>query len=716
MFKSSRRRGIGLLVGLCFLLTLTATVLPTPVARAARLTPSLTVRAGFDGYYKQDSWLPLQVNLKLPEGNPDFDGWLEASWTNFAPDSARYRRRVQLTPPANRNLWLYLPSDARSLAQVQVRLTDTNEAVVESREITVQALSPTEMLIGVVSDDSNALNNLNGERLTQPFNRNSVLFSDYASPGNQRPAPGPQARPVTRLAHLSATDLPTEMAGWDGLDGLVLSDLTTVQLGDQTLNQDSLGKAAAGWLAQGRFLVAAGDSTLRRGGFLLDLLPVKVAGLPKTKSFPTSLNQFVRNDQPPTQVLVAQIAPLIGAKQLITQDGQPLVVSRPFGLGTSWFVATDLKALDGTSGLQFWRYLLSSYEPHIGYVESHRQADNSSYQSWANLVNPNNRPPTRPDAGLLALVLVVYSLAVGPGTFLLVRRLKRPGLSWLIVPGLAIGLSLLFWLVGLLAGGESLVVSRLSVITLGETAGGQLSGGTIGLTTLYASSQSRFDLTATEQSVTLPLDPNRSGASNAFFSTSQSDQDTRFLTVQQGARGGYGSNGLGLNEQRSFALEQNGLAGLSGGIVARLTTRGDELEGTLENQTGTDWADLSVWKPGGQIYNLPILKAGETITLGRQNVAHKYNALVYSLIGLDRATLAGSIRNSTPNRQESYAGRKAAVLSSLLGRDGEVLARTGDRLYMVAWKQSVTNFGLGVENHGVKTSDLTLLFEPLALR
>lgn len=690
-------------------LPLLAGLWPSARLAYAAAPPKMTVQAGFDGYYKQVSWLPIQINLSLNEGSPDFQGWVEASYSNFDQGSTTYRRSVELVAPANRTVWLYLPSDPRSILEVQVRLTDQKGTILDNQDLPIRPVTQNEVLLGVISDNPSAANYLNGERLTQPYNLGSALFNYSNSYSNSRKNTSPP-RPTIRVAHLNTTSLPPDGSGWDSLDGLIVTDLSNTNLSDQFLNQQSLYQATSSWLAQGRLLFVAGDNSLRRAGFLTELLAVKPGGQPQSVPFPDALRQFINGDQPPPQVLLAQTTPAPGALTPVAQGNQPLMVRRSFGLGISWFLATELKALPDSLGLELWRYALNTYEPRISYGQEHRQAVDS--WRWPGEINPNSKVSALPDIWLIALVLVIYAFLLGPVSYAFLKKTGKRELGWVIAPALAILFGLGIYLTGLVTGGDPLVISRASIITLGQTTEGKFAGGSVGLATIYSNSRVDFRLNATEQAFSIPLSRLRSGAYiRGGSATLQNSPDT----VQQGTGGGYGQVLMGLNDLRSYLVEEDQSQGVGAGILANLQTKGNDLSGTVENRTGSDWLDLAIWKPGGQIYRIPQLKAGEKITLKPEMVLAKNGGLAHTLSGNELALQGGPL-NSLQNGQETYLRHKEAILSTVLGFDGEALPKDADRVYLVGWKKATDNFGLQIENRKATSVDLTLLFEPLALQ
>jgi hypothetical protein len=671
--------------------------------------PKIQVKAGYDSFYKMNSWLPVQVNLSLPEGNPNFDGWVEASYSNFDPVSRIYRRAVQLVPPANRQVWLYLPSSGRNIVEVQVRLTNQAGTVIEKFNQPIQPLDQSELLLGVISDDSGALSGLNGQRLTQPYNRGSALYN----PNYYSRTPQVGNRPTFRVAHLAPSDLPPDSSGWDGLDGLALTDLSSVTMGDQTINQASLENAAAAWLAQGRFLLAAGDSSLRRGGFLTNFLPVKAAGPSQNKAFPTELGQFLNGAPAPAQLLIADSTPVPGAMVQLSLDGKPLLAKKPFGLGATWFTATELRTLPNSVLTGLWSTALRDFEPHMSYLSGLRQPIDI-YWPWTNQLNPNTKTATLPDIGIIALVLAIYIFLLGPLAYFGLKKLGKRELGWVIVPVLALSLTAGFYIVGVATSGEPLVMSRFSVVTLGETTQGKLAGGVTSLGTLYSSNRLNVQLNVSDQAQATVLTQSRN-----FLNPRNPNPNLNpagdLPVLQQGPGGGFGKVLMGQDDQRSFALQSPVPAEIGEGIIARLTAQGNELSGTIENRTGTDWSELSIWKPGSLIYQVPALRAGEKLTLTKNlAIATGTDNLIFALSGMeDPGNGAGGFTQLYNPRV--YQSQKAAAIATLIGVQGEVLPKDSNRAYLIGWKQASFNFPLQLQNQAASTTDLTLLFEAIVL-
>lgn len=697
---------------------------------------TMEVKAGFDGFYKEYSWLPVQVTLSLPAGQAAFQGRVEASFSNFGADMPVFRRNVQLTPPARKTVWLYL-NGPRTLREVQVRfLADDGTVVVAPISKSIDPLGDSSLLLGVVSDDTSALNYLNTlEMARTPIAYSPFLFGQFYNYGGPNSASGSGSRvpantsPRVSIAHLTLNDLPPNGIGWNSLDGLILGDLSNTFVGEQ----EPLRAAMASWLAQGAALFVAGDSALRHAPFVRSFLPVQGGDAlpsPRTVSADklTNLQKFSQNSTPlPAGNLVLADAGLnsgTGASQvLIDQDGKPLLATRPFGLGQSWFFAPELKPLRSWDGMSnFWKAVFKDYRPRENYTSAARRSYEGSYNQFNLRLTPSPQIPELPTPWWLALFLTIYVIAVGPANYIILRRLDRRELAWVTVPILTLLFSAGSYTVGNLSARGELVMSRLSIVSLGEGNDGRLTGGTDGLVGFYSNSRINFNLKVAEEALSFAVFD--SDGRYSYYNGNGQQPQQSLQSLQQGPGGGFGQINMGIRAQRSFAFESDGAA--SEGIRARLKIVNGSLQGTLENLSDKTWDDIGLVLSGGKVQKVGSLKAGEK----RQIIASPPNStsnnninLVQSLTGVSnysRNSNGGSLNyNNAPyypsnsTRPNDLASQKAITLETFFGPNGEGLPSDPGRFYLTGWRNEA-KVPLSVEGTPVQNYDLTLLFESLS--
>lgn len=680
---------------------------------------SMEVKAGFDGFYKEYAWLPIQVTLALPAGTAAFQGRVEASFSNFASGNPLFQHNVQLAPPARKTVWLYL-NGPRVLRQVQVRLVaDDGTEVVAPVSKDVSPLGDSSLLLGVISDDTSALNYLNSEAVGKEALAYTPFLFGY-NYGGQSATPNLGSQPRVSIAHLTIADLPPEGASWNSMDGLVVSDLNTTFAGDQ----EGLRNAAATWLSQGAALFVAGDSVLRHAGFLRGFLPVQSSDTPAPpRSISTDkLVEIQRYSQasnplPAGSLVVADVASAAGSQSVITLEGKPLLANRPFGLGQSWFFASELKPLRNWDGMTaFWKTVFKDFRPRENYATAARRAHDGPYPEYSLRLTPSPQTPELPGPWWLALLLGLYILIIGPVNYLVLKRLDRRELAWITVPALTILFSVGTYAVGNFSSQTDLVMSNLSVVTLGEGNDGRMSGGTSGFVAFYSNGRNDFDVRVADEALSFTVfdgDPSRYNYYN--------NSSTPILTVQQGAGGGFGRISMGIRAQRSFAFENDG-AGVEG-IKAKLKVVSGTLEGTVENLSNKDWEDVSLVLPGNLVQKLGTLKAGEKRQVGSNNVAPVQNYLVQTLTGMTNFYQgsnpgSGGRRFPTPYylntgaRPNDPQAQKAMVLETLFGPNGDGLMNDPGRFYLLGWRNEA-QVPINPEGRTVKSYNLTLLFQAL---
>lgn len=709
-----------------------------PLSTNSATAVTMEVKAGFDGNYKEYAWLPMQVTLSVPAGQPIFQGRVEASFSNFSPNTALFRRSVQLTAPARKTVWLYL-GGPRLLRQIQVRLVadDGTEIIAPvSRDVT--PLSDSNFLMGVVSDDTSALNYLSTVNIGREALAYTPFLFSYNYNGNGSNSNAVQtlgSQPRVTIAHLTLADLPPNGIGWNSLDGLVLADLNTNYAGDQ----EGLKTALSNWLSQGAALFVAGDSVLRHAPFARNFLPVQSGEvMPPPRSIAANklsgLQRFTQNSAnlPNTNLIIADTnlnTSVPGSKSLIEQDSKPLLATRPYGLGQVWFFGSELKPLRDWDGMTpFWKELFKDYRLRENYTTAARRSHDGPYQEYSLRLTPSPQTPELPGPWWLAGFLALYIMVIGPANYLVLRRIDRREWAWLTVPALTIIFSLGTYTVGNLSAQSDMVLSRLSVITLAEGNDGKLSGGTSGFAGLYSNGRNDVEVKVADESLASGIfeaNPN-----NYNYSGNPNAQNLQ--ATQQGPGGGFGRISMGIRAQRSFVFENDSVS--SEGIRARLKIVNGNLEGTVENLSNKEWEDVSLVLPGatggGTVQKIGNLKPGEKRQVNASNRVPNTtpNYLVQTMTGVANFSnyqgppnSVGRSYNYTPyylngGRPNQPASQKAMALETLIGPNGDGLLKDSNRFYVFGWRSEdkPPTSPISIEGRNIQNYDMTLLFEPLS--
>src|SRR5262249_22391760 len=157
---------------------------------------TLTIRAGFDGYYKEAQWLPVRITVA--NDGPDTQGTLRVTVPRNSGGDVTVTRAVDLPTQSRREVFLYIPTEG-FLSTLQVSLNDGTQDLATATTRLVQA-SANDLVYGVMAGTPSAFSVLSGVK----------------------PAGG-----SAFVAQLDPADLPPISVAWHALDVLVISDVDT---------------------------------------------------------------------------------------------------------------------------------------------------------------------------------------------------------------------------------------------------------------------------------------------------------------------------------------------------------------------------------------------------------------------------------------------------------------------------------------------------------
>lgn len=218
-------------------------------------------------------------------------------------------------------------------------------------------------------------------------------------------------------------DLPPDALGLNMIDAITISPIPVSPLRAQQ------SRALRDWVLQGGTLVV--DAS-RRSDFLRD------PGMAEMMPFmPTQQEQ---RDLPIFDVAAPfSTGELRAGEPILSSDDVPLVIRRPYGLGsvTAFAIDPSAPALKRWEDLEtLWANLLKP--AGIGIDWDRVGNGNGQYydagvrEALQNSVRTG--PQTNVRIGIVVLLTALYAFAVGPGDYFLVKRLGRPKLTWITFP------------------------------------------------------------------------------------------------------------------------------------------------------------------------------------------------------------------------------------------------------------------------------------------
>ncbi len=443
---------------------------------------NMTAHAGFNGYCKENRWIPVRVTVE--NKGADLNARIQVAYQNNDGGLSAYGIDISLPTTSRKEFFLYLYPQGY-LGKLNVSLIVADRALV-TIPLSVTCISNENLVIGLLADDPSAYGSLNE---TTPLNG------------------------FTHVAQLQLADLPDRSQGWEGLDALVVSGM------DMGTITDKQREALNAWLAQGgKLLVIGGLKWQSVAGGLNEFLPIDLNttetlnGLPELQNYfksPASLTG-------PAVLAIGQNRP--NAEVLVAQDGIPVLIQKQVGFGAVYYLAADpgLQPLSSWGGMKdVYSYLLGTRSLHPSWADA---AWDTNYSNQALSALPGlGLPSTYYIIGWLGL----YILVIGPLNYLLLRRIKRQELAWISIPALVILFTTVAYFSGTLIRGTRPILNRLAVLQMWD---GVTQAQARALVGIYSPNRTKYMLQAGNSFVAYPFD-----STNQIL---QANKD--WLSLQQG--------------------------------------------------------------------------------------------------------------------------------------------------------------------------------------
>ena len=400
---------------------------------------SLEVEVGFDGKARVGHWIPVVVRLE--NTGPDLEAEIHVTASRGHPTSSGINIADVVLPRGSRKrLTLYVPY-MTAIPRLEVELV-ADGRVVTRLETPVNVIGESDILVGVI-----------GLR-AGPWN----LLTTLDLPG--------QAREVA-VAPIAPDSFPHRQEALRAFDVIALGDVAVQTLPSETL------EALEGWVAGGGTLVLSGglNAEARLVGLPLHLMPVVPGDTAEREKIP-ALERLGNEPISASLPIAVNSASVVSGRVLAQEEELPLAVLSRFGKGRVLFLAFDPAAqpLVGWPGLpQMWRELLfQSLRPSVLYSN---QADGRNLghpdSQWTYQLHSamSNLPALEfPSIKVLLAIIIGYILLVGPVNYVMLRWLRRPGLTWFTIPILVILFSVGVFLLAVRAKGSDVQVSSVTLV------------------------------------------------------------------------------------------------------------------------------------------------------------------------------------------------------------------------------------------------------------
>jgi hypothetical protein len=657
-WKQLNKRIIALAAS-CFAFALVNFVLPSQALAHERTGgPTFQVKAGFESHYRDGNWVPVQITLR--NDGPDFNGLLslitptpqfQVSGSQGIPSN--YQVSIALANGARKQVTMYLPLyfDAQN---VTVKLLDSSGHNVGSQTAALTPLTPGDVFIGILSDQSSGFSSLSA--LPLPTQGGSIV-----------------------LDFLNANTMPTMAAALKNFNIIVLDDFTTTNLSTIQLN------ALQNWMNQGGSLILAGGPEWHRtlGTLPAGLAPIQVYGsstipagtvlLPPGGSVAPGSRQ---HNVPATvhssvSISTATLIPHGNdgkSEVILASPTAPLIVQTHQEQGTIIYLAFDptLEPILGWQGVSLlWNSLLlrslgDQLLPHSGISPGLGTSTQQVQPILANRMSgflqsllPSSIPPPWRTLGIL---LVCYILALGPVRFLLVKRLKGHYWSWRIILSSIVIFSLLSYGLAYIEKGSSILSDSISIAQFSQ------NGASVHISTytgVFVPNEGNYQVQIPGNTLVQPSPDNFSTPASPITGV-----HTTVVPLQN-------STNVNLQDVNIWTLhtilaEQD--RQVHKGLVSQLALQNGSLVGTVTNTFSYALNDTFLLMPN-DAFSLGHLAAGETkhVQLKLSSIPLVSNATLADLIALKTNS---PTYDAMPAQPQTTWQRHLAILYAL---DGEGL-------------------------------------------
>jgi hypothetical protein len=256
------------------------------------------------------------------------------------------------------------------------------------------------------------------------------------------------------LDDIEPSAVPEHWAGLSSADIVVVGDAQALHLAPAQV-QALLDYAAAGG---DLILVSNGDPAQFNATGFGPALPARPTGTVALSRVSGVTAAQRRDFDAPDPVLLAS-TPVAGARVLRQVGSLPTLVARPWGLGAVYLSAVDLGNAHTLSdnGLRaVWTRIWDDMQKR------------EKMKIEPSIYDPLGSPPemTPPSLGFLLLFMVVYIAIVGPLNYVLLRRRDRMLWTWLTVPVLAAGFTIVSYCISYGAKGSEIVAREFALVKM----------------------------------------------------------------------------------------------------------------------------------------------------------------------------------------------------------------------------------------------------------
>ncbi len=338
---------------------------------------------------RMDAVTPIHVTLQ--NDDTERNGSVAVSLFNAQGEVSRATRVVALPPQARKAVFLYLPATSEAPTKVRIRYTSERHTVVSE---TTESVTPLNGLVPVTA----------------------VIGSPPPGLPEIQDAEGNQ---LGARVFLTPDQLPDRWEGLQMYDAIILATAL-----DHPLETSQI-TALRDWVLRGGVLAIVAD---KKTDGLMALASDGLLSFTPLALEEVALDRF---GGATTEVMTGTVE---RATTLLESNGYPLGIRRNAGLGSIVCVMMpfDAPAVRGWDGwTDFWHQAFAHLTIPAGSASSYPSILTSPESRTSPLIAAA-KPPQQPNTRtmLVAVLSVLYILAIGPADYNFVRRLRKPYLTW----------------------------------------------------------------------------------------------------------------------------------------------------------------------------------------------------------------------------------------------------------------------------------------------
>ncbi|MFW5652281.1 MAG: hypothetical protein ACOCNC_13080 [Acetivibrio ethanolgignens] len=386
---------------------------------------TLSIDYGYDKYVKNGRY--MRVLADITNEGADFSGTLQVIIPSHSQEKFMYQKEVSLAAGETKRLEMAVPVDS-SANRYNFLLADKEENVVAKKTVKAYVYRESTFFTGILTDDIQGLSYLSDNQM--------------------------------KTFYLETDTFPEDVMGLDSLDILIINDFNTDQLNEKQY------EAVKNFVMQGGTLVLGSGSTGVKTLAVFDdsfltgtmgevfskdttfglneerLQEIKTQFLEETLEQQTSAPEENSINQLTVNAIKKDILDihLEGATTLVKEDDVVLLEGLYKGKGRVLLSTMDL-GLDTGLWNTIGREIAEKIADNVSIsrrvrINEETQGNDYSYlkHSVVDMVDEDKIPKV----GKYIVVLLVYVLLIGPPLYIVLKKLDKRNLIWVIIPAFSV--------------------------------------------------------------------------------------------------------------------------------------------------------------------------------------------------------------------------------------------------------------------------------------